>query len=337
MLTEGAVWKGSRVEIVAVDDGARFWDDRHVVRAGLLESPPRVLPWFGYDDLGSQLFEEITELPTYFLTRVERSLLEVYAGEIAERLGCGWVAELGSGSAKKTRLLLAACLQRRSTTYLPIDVSHEMLAASGQGLTAELAGLRVHGLWGRYEAGLRHLRDHRDHFDEPVAVAFLGSNLGNTIPSEREALLAEIATSLRPGDRFLVSVDLRKPASVLDTCYNDPPGRSPFARFRLNHLTHLNRRFDGDFVLSGFCPRAHYNTATGEVEGHLYATEDQTVTLRDLELVLELRSGASVNVGVSAKFDRPAFVSAVNALGFILDSEWIDAVWQYGLFLFVRL
>ena len=153
------------MEIIAVDDEAGFWEDRDVVRTCLAESPPRVLPWFGYDDLGSQLFEEITELPTYFLTRVERSLLEAYAGEIADRLGCGYLAELGSGSAKKTRLLRAACLQRRPTTYLPIDVSREMLVASGESLTAELVGLRVQGLWGRYEAGLARLRDRRDRRD----------------------------------------------------------------------------------------------------------------------------------------------------------------------------
>jgi L-histidine N-alpha-methyltransferase len=247
------------------------------------------------------------------------------------------LAELGSGSAKKTRLLLAACLQHRPTTYLPIDVNREMLAASGESLTAELAGLQVQGLWGRYEAGLAYLRHHRDHRDEPAAVALLRSNLGNTTLDERAALLAEIATALRPGDRFLVSVDLQKPAAVFDICYNDPPGRSAFAGFRLNHLTHLNRRFGGDFGLHRFSPRAHYNTATGEVEGHLYATEDQTVTLRDLGLVLDLERGASVNVGISAKFDRPAFVRAVNALGFHFDSEWIDTAWQYGIFLFSRL
>jgi L-histidine N-alpha-methyltransferase len=325
------------VEIVAVDDEAGFWEDRDVVRSSLAESPPRVLPWFGYDDLGSQLFEEITELPTYYLTRVERSLLEAYAGEIADRLGCGWLAELGSGSAKKTRLLLAACVHRRPTTYLPIDVSREMLVASGENLTAELAGLRVRGLWGRYEAGLAHLRDRRDRRHEPLAIALLGSNLGNTTPGERAALLAEIATALRPGDRFLVSVDLLKPAAVFDTCYNDPPGRSAFARFRLNHLAHLNRRFDGDFRPHLFSPRAHYNTATGEVEGHLYATEGQTVTLRDLGIVLDLQRGASVNVGISAKFDRPAFVSTLNALGFHLEHEWVDGIWQYGIFVFSRL
>ena len=324
------------MEIVAVDDEAGFWDDRDVVRRCLEESPPRILPWFGYDDVGSQLFEEITELPTYFLTRVERALLEAHAGEIADGLGCGSLAELGSGSAKKTRLLLAACVDRRPTTYLPIDVSREMLVASGQSLTAELAGLRVQGLWGRYEAGLAHLRDRRDRRDEPLAIAFLGSNLGNATPAERAALLAEIAAALRPGDRFLVSVDLQKPAAVFETCYNDPPGRSTFARFRLNHLTHLNRRFDGDFAPDRFRPRAHYDAAAGEVEGHLYATGDQTVTLRDLGLVLELQRGASVNVGISAKFDRGAFVDEVDALGFRPESEWVDGDWQYGVFLFSR-
>ena len=211
-----------------------------------------------------------------------------------------------------------------------------MLVASGDDLTTELAGLRVRALWGRYEAGLAHLRDPRHRDDEPLTIALLGSNLGNTTSSERVALLAEIATALRPGDRFLVSVDLQKPVAVFDTCYNDPPGRSAFARFRLNHLTHLNRRFDGDFELDRYFPRAHYNTATGDVEGHLYALADQKVTLQSLGIVLELRRGASIEVGVSAKFDRRAFVDAVHALGLRLEAEWVDGVWQYGIFLFSR-
>ena len=105
------------MEIVAVDDEAGFWEDRDVVRTCLAESPPRVLPWFGYDDLGSQLSEEITELPTYFLTRVERSLLEAYAGEIADRLGCGYLAELGSnlGNTHPRRASGAARRDRRGT------------------------------------------------------------------------------------------------------------------------------------------------------------------------------------------------------------------------------
>lgn len=322
-----------RLEIVAVDDEAGFWEDRDALLACLAEHPPRIPPWYGYDELGSQLFEEITELPTYYLTRAEHALLRRHSDEIAERLACGSVAELGSGSAKKTRMLLRACTARRRTTYLPIDVSREMLASSGAALTAEFPELTVRALWGRYEAGLASLRDAGNG---PVAVVFLGSNLGNTTPAERSALLGEIAATLRPGDRFLVSVDLDKPAAELETCYNDPPGRSAFARFRLNHLTHLNRRFGGDFALHRFVPRAHYDAATATVEGHLHVTEDHVARLRDLGIGLTLTRGDSVNVGFSAKFRPEEFVTDVCGFGFGAESRWIDDVARYGVFLFAR-
>lgn len=323
----------NQIEILAVDGEGAFWDDRPDLLAGLREAPPRVPAYLGYDAVGSHLFESITELPGYYLTRVEHELLQRHAAEIAGLIECGQIAELGSGSAKKTRVLLAACVKRRATTYLPIDVSREMLAASARELTAELPGLRVQGLWGRYEAGLARLRDDEP---EPVVVAILGSNLGNTTPEERDALLSKIAGTLRPGDGFLVSVDLQKPAEVFEACYNDPLDRSAFARFRLNHLTHLNRRFGADFALEYFYPRAHYDSATTTVQAHLYATEDQTVALRELGLELVLRRGDSLNVGFSYKFHRPQFVADVSTRGFNLSAQWIDAVWQYGIFLFVR-
>lgn len=323
----------SRVEIVPVDGEGTFWDDRPVLLASLRETPPRVPAYLGYDEIGSRLFESITELPDYYLTRVEHELLRRHAEEIAEQIRCGRIAELGSGSAKKTRVLLAACVTHRATTYLPIDVSREMLASSARELTAELPDLRVRGLWGRYEAGLAWLRDDEP---EPVVVAILGSNLGNTTPEERDALLATITDTLRPGDGFLVSADLQKPAEVFEACYNDPLGQSAFARFRLNHLTHLNRRFGANFALEYFSPRAHYDCATTAVQAHLYATEDQTVALRQLGLELVLRRGDSLNVGFSYKFHRPQFVADVCARGFDLSAQWIDAVWQYGIFLFVR-
>jgi L-histidine N-alpha-methyltransferase len=322
----------SRVEIVAVDDEGAFWDDRSAVSASLRETPPRVPAYFGYDALGSDLFESITELPDYYLTRVEHRLLQRHAEEIADLVGCEQIAELGSGSAKKTRMLLTACAKRRPTTYLPIDVSREMLAASGHKLTAELPALRVQGLWGRYQAGLAWLRDG----NEPVVVTFLGSSLGNTTSEERDALLSEITDTLRPGDGFLVSVDLQKPAQVFETCYNDPPDRLAFARFRLNYLAHLNRRFAADFALEYFYPRAHYDSAATTVQVHLYATEDQSVALRELDLELVLRRGDSLNVSLSYKFHHPQFVADVSARGFNLRAQWIDPVWQYGIFLFVR-
>lgn len=319
----------SEVRIEPVDDEAAFWDDRSAVLECLRETPPRIPAWYGYDAVGSRLWEELSELPSYYLTRAEFALLERHAGEIADRLGPG-VAELGSGSAKKTRLLLSACVERRRTTYLPIDVSREMLEHSATALPAELA---VHGLWGRYEAGLSYLRSARTG---PMTMVLLGSNIGNTTAAERAALVGDIADTLGPGDRFLVTADLVKPADVLVQAYNDPPGASAQARFRLNQLTYFSRCFDGDVMPHRFYPRAVYVAGTTTVEGHLYATEDQTVTLRALDHRLTLRRGDPICHGHSVKFHRPEFVEAVCGFGFELDAEWIDAVWQYGLFLFVR-
>jgi len=319
------------VEIVSVDDS--FWEDGADLAICLQQTPRRVPAYYGYDATGSELFEAITELPSYYLTRVEHELLQQHSAEIAELIGCERVAELGSGSAKKTKLLLSACLERRPTVFMPIDVSKEMLSASGRSLAVELPQLRVQGLWGRYEAGLAWLRDTAR---EPLLLLCLGSNLGNFTPEERHALLSEVASTLRPGDKFLVTVDLQKPGDVFEACYNDPPDRSAFARFRLNHLTHLNRRFGADFVLDYFYARAHYDHQSATVQAHVQATEDQSVNLRDLGFGIQLKRGDSLIVGYSYKFHRPQFVSDVAERGFELEEQWINAVWQYGIFLFVK-
>ncbi|MBO0877813.1 MAG: L-histidine N(alpha)-methyltransferase [Pseudonocardia sp.] len=321
--------------IVALEDDAGFWDDRATIAACLREAVPRLPPWFGYDERGSQLFESITELPTYYLTRAERGLLERHAAQIAQLVG-GQVAELGSGSAKKTGLLLRQCAARGATTYFPVDVSREMLLSSGTSLRPQIPGLTVIGLWGRYEAGLAWLSDAGNRADEPLVVAFLGSSLGNTTPAERDALLTRIAETLRPGDGFLVSVDLLKPAATFETCYNDPPGRSVFAEFRLNYLTHLNRRFAADFDLGSFIPRAHYKTRDTVVEGHLYSTREHLVRVPGLGMTLQFRAGDSINVGFSAKFEADRFVADLADLGLTQQACWTDAHLAYGIFLFRR-
>lgn len=320
---------------VELEQGS-FWDDVEVLRAHLAEPLPRIPPWFGYDELGSELFEQITELPTYYLTRCERALLTRYGADIAARLDCPRVAELGSGSAKKTRLLLEHCSAARPTTYLPIDVSREMLVLGAERM-ADLPGLTVTGLWGRYEAGLDRLRDDGG---APVAVLFLGANIGNTTVDERIALLARIGATLRPGDALLLSADLVKPAEVFETCYNDPPGHEAFARFRLNHLDHLARRFGGVVDLDGLHAVAHYDTGAddgvGVVDGRLWARRDQVVPLPGLDRALELRRGDSVNVGFSAKFDRDRLVADVAGHGLRHETEWVDEEHRDGLFLFRR-
>ncbi|WP_232664593.1 L-histidine N(alpha)-methyltransferase [Pseudonocardia sp. TRM90224] len=305
-------------------------DDAAVVRACLTEAIPRLPPWLGYDEVGSRLFEAITELPTYYLTRSETGLLHRHAGEIADLVEGERIAELGSGSAKKTRLLLAECQRRGPTTYVPIDVSQEMLADSAEALRTSVPGLQVTALWGRYEAGLHWLR----HNSGPTVVTFLGCNLGNTTPDERAALLDDIAATLRPGDGFMVSVDLDKSPAQMETCYNDPPGYSAFAQFRLNHLVQLNERFGSDFDVGKFYPRARYDSPTRTVEGHLYASEDQEVSVPALDLTVSVRRGGSVNVGFSAKFDRATLVTDLAGRGLRLRAEWLDPQWEYGIFLF---
>ncbi|GAB3473792.1 L-histidine N(alpha)-methyltransferase [Nocardiopsis coralliicola] len=301
------------------------------MREGLRQRPPRLPPWLGYDAAGSALFEQITELPTYYLTRVERDLLARHSAEIAELLSCGRIAELGSGSAKKTRLLLEACVRQRATTYVPIDVDRTMLLSSGTALCSELDHLEVTGLWGRYEAALEWLRVRRDG---PLAVAFLGSSFGNATREERGRLLGAIARSLTPGDSFLLSADLDKSRETLETCYNDPPGHSAFAGFRLNYLTQLNRRYGAGFVLGDFVPEAFYNAETSTVEGVLRARADRTVPIPGLGLTLALARGRSLNVGYSAKFDAPQLIRDVGEHGFRLREQWRDSESRYGLFLF---
>ena len=320
------------MSVVELESGPAFWDDVDGLRACLTEPVPRIPPWFGYDERGSELFERITELPTYYLTRVEWDLLRRHGDDIAARLGCGRVAELGSGSAKKTRLLLAACAAQRPTHYLPVDVSREMLEHSA-GRLRDVPGLTVTGLWGRYEAGLDRLRDDPDG---PLAVLFLGANIGNTTPDERSALLARIAAALRPGDAFVVSADLLKPGPVFETCYNDPPGHTAFAEFRLNHLAHLARRFGGRVDLADFHALAHYDPHDEVVEGRLWARRDRRVALPDLGLSLDLRRGEGINVGFSAKFDRDRFRRDVERHGLRAEAEWTDDEQGYGIFLFRR-
>ena len=323
----------ARSSVFQVADSGGAVPEETAVRDCLQQKPPRLPAWVGYDTVGSALFEQITGLPTYYLTRVERGLLERHSHEVAELLACGRLAELGSGSAKKTRLLLENCVRLRETTYLPVDVDRDMLRASGEALCSEMDRLRFTGLWGRYEDGLAWLRTHPG---EPLAVAFLGSNLGNATPGERGQLLAEIARSLGPGEGFLVSADLDKSREALETCYNDPAGHSAFADFRLNYLTQLNRRYNAGFGLGDFVPEARYNAETATVEGRLRALSDQTVPIPGLGLTLRIHRGQHLNVGYSAKFDQQELAREVAAHGFGLRAQWQDHDAQYALFLFLR-
>ncbi|WP_017571375.1 L-histidine N(alpha)-methyltransferase, partial [Nocardiopsis halotolerans] len=162
------------------------------------------------------------------------------------------------------------------------------------------------------------------------------SGFGNATRGERDALLGEIARTLRPGEDFLVSADLDKGREELETCYNDPAGHSAFADFRLNYLTRLNRRYGADFVLDDFVPEARYDADTSTVEGRLRARADRTVSVPGLGLTLHIPRGRFLNVGYSVKFDDRRLAREVEAHGFRLRARWWDSGARYGLFLFRR-
>ncbi len=326
------VSRAGTAEILPVSGNGSQKQEPAEVLDRLQQFHPRLPAWFGYDAVGSRLFEQITTLPNYYLTHVEHELLRRNASEIAALSG-ETIVELGSGNADKTRLLLASCRALRHTTYVPVDISKEALNTGTATVASELPDIAITGLWGHYEAGLDWLRAHAS---ATTTLALLGANLGNTTTQERDALMAHIAFALRPGDGFLISADLRKPAHEFDNSYNDPPGRTAFADFRLNYLTQLNQRFGSGFVLDHFRPRAHYDPETGIVEGNLYPHRDQTVPVPGLGHTLDLNAGEPLNVGYSAKFDRDQLISDAAAHGFDLRARWVDSQWQYGLFLFHR-
>src|SRR4051794_1937806 len=201
---------------------ASFADD---VRRGLTSTPKVLYPKYLYDELGSRLFEAITALPEYYVTRCEAEILRRHAGEIASALGGPlWLVELGSGDGQKTRLLIEALLARQETLeYVPVDISESAVALSSQSLLTSYPDLRITAYIGEYQAALRTIRKERAAPGRTL-VLFLGSSLGNLAREARRALLRAGRSVLNPGEGFLLGVDLGKPESVLIPAYDDPLG-----------------------------------------------------------------------------------------------------------------
>jgi len=220
-----------------------FGDD---VATGLASPQKQLSCHWLYDDRGSQLFEQICELPEYYPTRSEHSILEKRGDEIVEGFDVPpSLVELGSGSATKTRLLIESLLSHHgSLTFVPIDISHTMLQASAESLLAEYPDLNVHAIAGEYEAGLRWLEEAAP---SPRLILWLGSSVGNLDRGSAAEFLSQVARSLGPQDRLLLGVDLRKSSRVLERAYDDDAGVT--ARFNLNLLTRINRELGADFDL----------------------------------------------------------------------------------------
>ena len=310
-----------------------FGDD---VRVGLISRPKFLYPKYFYDDLGSRLFEAITALPEYYVTRTEAELLRAHAGEIVGALGGPvWLLELGSGDGQKTRLLIEALLARqKSLEYVPVDISESALETSSRSLLASYPDLRITGYVGEYHTALRRVRQERVAPGRTLAL-FLGSSLGNLDPEERVALLREVRNLLDPGEGFLLGVDLEKPESVLIPAYDDPLGVT--AAFNLNLLARINRELGGEFDLASFRHRALYNRQAHRIEMHLESRRDQVVPVRGLGIEVPFAAGETVHTENSYKFLPEQIAALAAEAGFEVRRTWTDARGWFASNLLVRL
>ena len=301
--------------------------DREEVMSGLSQ-PQKWLPAkYLYDDRGSQLFEQICDLPEYYPTRTEDWILQQYAQAIAEMTGPCELVELGSGSSTKTRRLLDAYQALGGgLRYVPIDVSGTILIDSAKQLLAEYAALRVQGLVGTYEQALASLKP----TTLPARMlCFLGSSLGNMNSDTCHQFFAKIFEALEVGDYFLLGVDLQKPKDVLEPAYDDAQGVT--AAFNLNLLSHLNWRFDGDFNLANFEHWAFYNEQKHQIEMHLRSLTTQTVSLSGQDITFEM--GETIHTEISRKFNLEGIQQDLKHHGLLPLKTWTDANQWFGLVL----
>ena len=302
----------------AVPDAQTFAAD---VRTGLT-SPAKYLSCrYFYDETGSQLFEAICDLPEYYLTRAEHSILVQQAPQLADRLANPLdLVELGSGSSTKTRLIIEACLQGHDRLrYLPIDISHTMLSATADALQRDYPALDILALAGDYDQGLEFLRDTAG---PNKLILWLGSSVGNFNRAEAALFLRSVRESMSMEDRLLLGVDLRKDRAVLEAAYDD--AQQVTARFNLNILARINRELDGDFDLGSFCHRAVYHREEGRVAMYLTSQGDQRVRLGALDMEVDFTAGEVVHTEDSFKYSKGEIDALAQAADLRVESQWLD-------------
>jgi L-histidine Nalpha-methyltransferase len=297
------------------------------VRAGLTAMPKTLPPKYFYDARGSELFDEITRLPEYYLTRAETSILRRYAADIAALSRCESLVELGSGTSAKTRLLLRALREGGTLReFVPFDVDPVVLTEASDALAEEYPGLRIAPFVGDFEqdlgaipAGARRM------------IAFIGSTIGNLEPAARTDFLAEVAAALRPGDTFLLGIDLVKDTGRLLRAYDDAAGVT--AEFNRNVLLVVNRELDADFAVQEFRHVAVWDAEHEWIEMRLRPASPQRVTIGDLDLVVTFRAGEDLRTEISAKFRREGIEAELAAAGMRTVRFWTDSDGDFGLLL----
>ena len=291
---------------------------------GLTASPKTLSPWLFYDECGSQLFEQITALPEYYLTRVERSILTAHADEIFLDAGAEvTIAELGAGTAAKTGLLLRAATRfQDEVLYQPIDVSPTALEEAAETITTNIPGVSVRPRVANYITEQFEL-------ERPeqcrILTLYIGSSIGNFIPAEAAAILRNLRAHLEHGDSLLLGTDMapgkHKSVATLLAAYDDAAGVT--AAFNKNILVRLNRELDAGFDLDAFAHRARWNAEESRIEMHLESLVPQTVLLAGKRL--HFAQGETIHTENSYKFTASAVAKLLASADFELTHTWKDA------------
>ncbi len=319
---------GPRYTLIHTADESHLASFGEEVQSGL-SGVPKTLPCrFLYDEAGSQLFEEICEVPEYYLTRVERQILAERADEIARCFSEPiTLAELGSGSSSKTRLLIESLLRCHGRLrYVPVDISRSILEESAQELLERYDALEIMAIASEYQEGLRHVRTHTHR---PKLVSWLGSSIGNLDRQEAASFLRGVRSLMVPADRMLVGIDLRKDAAVLEAAYDDAAGVT--ARFSLNLLERMNRELGADFDPEHFRHVATYLEEEGRVEIQLQSQRRQTASIDALGLEVEFEAGEGIYTENAFKYSLDEIDGLAGEADLHVEHQWLDADERYSV------
>ncbi len=300
------------------------------ILAGLTNSSKSLPCVYFYDGRGSRLFESICEQPEYYCTRAESEILRRYAADIAARCTDPvQIVELGSGNSIKARTLLEAFVSaQKQTTYVPIDVSTEILASSTAKMRRAFPELVVKPISARYEDALKRL----DPTNGSILLVWLGSSIGNYDRPTARSFIAGLGGCLSNGDHLLLGVDLIKERPVLEAAYNDRAGVT--AAFNLNLLTRINLELGGNFKLKQFYHKAIYNNVERRIEMYLVSRCRQEVKIEALDLTVAFSEGERIHTENSYKYDTEEIISLAESLSEIPPQQWFDTQKRFCLSLF---